>query len=91
MKTNLLNTQITFLHVTDLSQIMVIYLFILFMTGAFVAGIDGGLTYNSWPKMADKWIPDDLFSKTPKWRNFFENSTMTQFNHRHMVIQCILF
>lgn len=54
------------------------------IAGAFVAGLDAGLVYNSWPKMADRWIPTDLFVFKPFWRNFFEHSTMAQFNHRHL-------
>jgi len=52
------------------------------LAGAFVAGLDAGLVYNSFPKMADRWIPTDLFAHEPKWRNFFENPTMVQFQHR---------
>lgn len=52
------------------------------LSGALVAGMEAGLTYNSWPKMADRWIPSDLFAKVPIWRNFFENSTTVQFDHR---------
>lgn len=52
------------------------------LAGAFVAGLDAGLVYNSFPKMADRWIPCDLFTIEPKWRNFFENPTMVQFQHR---------
>lgn len=54
------------------------------LSGAFVAGLDAGLTYNTWPKMADRWIPTDLFAFSPKWKNIFENSTTVQFNHRHL-------
>jgi cytochrome c oxidase assembly protein subunit 15 len=50
--------------------------------GAFVAGLDAGLVYNSFPKMADRWIPTDLFALEPKWTNFFENPTTVQFEHR---------
>ncbi|XP_073239500.1 heme A synthase COX15-like [Porites lutea] len=52
------------------------------VSGAFVAGLDAGLVYNSFPKMADRWIPSDLFALEPKWKNFFENPTATQFVHR---------
>ena len=52
------------------------------LAGAFVAGLDAGLVYNSFPKMADQWIPEDLFNIEPKWKNFFENPTMVQFQHR---------
>lgn len=54
-------------------------------SGAFVAGLDAGLVYNTWPMMADRWIPTDLVTLTPKWKNIFENGTMAQFNHRHLV------
>ena len=54
-------------------------------TGAFVAGLDAGLVYNSFPKMADRWIPSDLFALEPKWKNFFENPTTAQFVHRVLV------
>ncbi|XP_041368835.1 cytochrome c oxidase assembly protein COX15 homolog [Gigantopelta aegis] len=61
------------------------------ISGAFVAGLDAGLTYNSWPKMADKWFPDDLWANTPKWKNIFENPTTVQFIHRHLAEATIIF
>jgi cytochrome c oxidase assembly protein subunit 15 len=53
--------------------------------GGFVAGLDAGLVYNSWPKFADKWIPENMLVKTPAWRNFFENEVTAQFMHRNLV------
>lgn len=50
--------------------------------GAFVAGLDAGLVYNSFPKMADKWIPDDILALVPRLSNFTENPTTVQFDHR---------
>lgn len=55
------------------------------LLGAFVAGIEAGLVYNTFPKMADRWIPSDISALTPKWRNITENPTTTQFNHRILV------
>ncbi|KAI5633345.1 cytochrome oxidase assembly protein domain-containing protein [Phthorimaea operculella] len=49
---------------------------------AFVAGLDAGLVYNSFPKMGDKWIPDDILEFSPKLRNFTENPVTVQFDHR---------
>ncbi|CAL8089733.1 unnamed protein product [Calicophoron daubneyi] len=58
--------------------------FLTIMYGAFVAGLDAGLTYNSWPKMADRWIPEDLivphYGST--WGNLANNPTGVQFTHR---------
>lgn len=52
--------------------------------GAFVAGLDAGLIYNTWPSYADVWIPEGMFAKTPLWKNFFENPITVQVNHRHL-------
>lgn len=52
------------------------------VSGAFVAGLDAGLVYNSFPKMADKWVPDDILAFKPKLTNFTENPTTVQFDHR---------
>jgi len=57
-------------------------IFLTAVFGAFVAGLDAGLVYNSFPKMADRWIPTDLMALEPKWTNFFENPTTVQFEHR---------
>lgn len=52
------------------------------LSGAILAGIDGGLVYNSFPKMANKWIPDDILAYKPILKNFTENPTTVQFDHR---------
>lgn len=52
------------------------------MSGAFVAGLDAGLVYNSFPKMGDNWIPDDILAFSPTLRNITENPTTVQFDHR---------
>ena len=67
--------------------------FVTALSGAFVAGLDAGLTYNSYPKMADRWVPSDLVSEhiSPKWKNIFENPTTVQFNHRHLAESTVVF
>jgi cytochrome c oxidase assembly protein subunit 15 len=52
--------------------------------GALVAGLDAGLTYNTWPLIDGALIPsvERLFFETPLWRNFFENALTVQFVHR---------
>ncbi|XP_015203353.2 heme A synthase COX15 [Lepisosteus oculatus] len=56
--------------------------FLTALSGAFVAGLDAGLVYNSFPKMGESWIPDDLLAFSPTLKNFFENPTTVQFDHR---------
>jgi len=53
--------------------------------GAFVAGLDAGLVYNSFPKMGDKWVPDDILQMEPVLSNITENPTTVQFDHRILV------
>ncbi|KAL3838191.1 hypothetical protein ACJIZ3_022782 [Penstemon smallii] len=52
------------------------------VSGAFVAGNDAGRAFNTFPKMGDTWIPDDILSLKPLMRNFFENTSTVQFDHR---------
>ncbi|XP_072335780.1 heme A synthase COX15 isoform X1 [Scyliorhinus torazame] len=63
--------------------------FITALSGAFVAGLDAGLVYNSFPKMGERWVPDDLFAFSPALRNFFENPTTVQFDHRVLGIASV--
>lgn len=62
--------------------------FVTALSGAFVAGMDAGLIYNTFPKMADKWIPDDILAISPVLRNFTENPTTVQFDHR-ILVSCV--
>lgn len=50
--------------------------------GAFVAGLDAGMGYQTWPLMDGAIIPNGLFAMDPVWRNLFENALTVQFIHR---------
>ena len=50
--------------------------------GGFVAGIDAGMGFNTWPLMEGRLIPEGLFVATPAWINVFENALTVQFTHR---------
>jgi cytochrome c oxidase assembly protein subunit 15 len=50
--------------------------------GGFVAGIDAGMGFNTWPLMEGRMIPEGLFVATPAWINVFENALTVQFTHR---------
>lgn len=50
--------------------------------GALVAGLDAGLSYNTWPLMDGAVVPGGLFVQSPGWINFFENPKMVQYVHR---------
>ena len=56
--------------------------FVQILLGAFMAGLDAGLAFNTWPSYAGLWIPAGLFNLSPWWRNHFENHAMVHFQHR---------
>ena len=56
------------------------------LSGGFVAGLDAGLVYNTFPKMGEGWIPPDLFGASPWWLSPFEDRTTAQFNHRILAL-----
>ena len=62
--------------------IFLVLLFLQIIVGAFVAGLDAGLAYRSWPLMDGRFIPTGLLLLEPWWRNLFESVTMVQFLHR---------
>lgn len=58
--------------------------FITLISGAFVAGLDAGLIYNTFPLMGGQWVPEDVWNPRykPAIRNCTENDTTVQFQHR---------
>lgn len=52
--------------------------------GGFVAGLDAGFGYNTWPLIDGAVVPKGLFAADPWWRNMFENALTVQFNHRNL-------
>lgn len=67
-----------------IAVLLVVLLFLQVLLGALVAGLKAGLTYNTWPLMDGKLVPDGLFTLAPWHMNFFENVTTVQFDHRLM-------
>lgn len=61
---------------------LVLLLLMQIYLGGLVAGLDAGLSYNTWPLMDGSLMPGDLFAVEPAWRNFFENPKTVQFVHR---------
>lgn len=57
-------------------------LFLQFMFGAYVAGLDAGYAYNSWPRMGDEWFPAATPMFEPFLRNLVDNPIVVQFVHR---------
>lgn len=61
---------------------LLVLIFLQIAAGGFVAGLDAGQGYATWPKMDGQWIPSGLLHMVPGWKNFFENAMTVQFDHR---------
>lgn len=61
---------------------MVVAILFQIFLGALVAGLDAGMTYNTWPQMDGSLWPDGLLTIDPAWLNLFENPKTVQFVHR---------
>ena len=51
-----------------------------FLYGAFVAGLDAGLTHNTFPKMGRSWVPLEVINAG--FSELYNNSVVVQFIHR---------
>jgi cytochrome c oxidase assembly protein subunit 15 len=65
---------------------LTILLLVTIMSGGFVAGLDAGLIYNTFPLMGGEWIPQGIGVLTPWYQNLFENKVTVQFDHRLLAI-----
>lgn len=57
-------------------------IFLMILSGGFVAGTRAGFAFNDWPLMHGRFIPEGLLALEPLWLNAFENLATVQFNHR---------
>ncbi len=58
-------------------------------SGAFVAGLDAGKGYNTFPLMDGALIPSGLYQMTPWYLNWLENHMTIQFNHRILAMTLV--
>jgi cytochrome c oxidase assembly protein subunit 15 len=65
------------------------WVFVTILSGGFVAGLDAGLTYNTFPLMDGKLVPDGLGTLSPWYLNPFENVTTAQFDHRVLAVTLV--
>lgn len=54
--------------------------------GAFVAGLDAGMLYNTFPKMDAHWLPPETMQHVPVWKAFIEEPATVQFVHRVLAL-----
>jgi cytochrome c oxidase assembly protein subunit 15 len=61
---------------------LVVMVLVQIYLGGLVAGLDAGLSYNTWPLMDGTLVPQGLLVIDPAWRNLFENPKTVQYVHR---------
>ena len=61
---------------------LVALVFLMVLSGGFVAGIRAGLAYNTFPLMNGHFVPPEILMLEPWWTNLFNNMATVQFNHR---------
>jgi len=71
--------------------LLLVLLEVQIVAGAFVAGLDAGMGYNTWPLMDGTLIPHGLDVIEPFWKNLFENALTVQFNHRMIAYGVVAF
>jgi cytochrome c oxidase assembly protein subunit 15 len=62
--------------------VLIALVYLQMLLGALVAGLHGGLIYNTWPSMDGRVFPENPFFLRPWWINIFENPGLAQFDHR---------
>ena len=86
-----------------LSVLFFLLLIVQIIYGAFTAGyVEGdaskirpGHIFNTWPKMGETWMPEQVYWKDTLFENIFLNASGIQFMHRYLavlvfVMMCIL-
>jgi heme a synthase len=66
----------------SMSAAMLGVLSVQIILGGFVAGLDAGFAFNSWPLMGDKFMPDETWALEPWFANVHANPVTVQFLHR---------
>lgn len=59
---------------------LVAAVYVMILSGGFVAGTDAGYSYPTWPLMGESFVPPMLYADG--WVSAFEQVTTIQFNHR---------
>lgn len=63
-------------------NIFLILIILQIILGAFLAGLDGGLIYNSWPDMNGSFIPNDINYSDLFFYSSLDHPSVIQFYHR---------
>jgi heme a synthase len=68
------------------SETVLVFVALAIVAGGFVAGTRAGLTYNTFPLMDGKLVPEGYAQLRPFVLNWFENIAAVQFDHRLLAV-----
>jgi cytochrome c oxidase assembly protein subunit 15 len=66
------------------------YTFVTILSGAFVAGLDAGLSYNTFPLMGGQIVPAEYLHHGTSLEAIFGNPASVQFHHRVLAVLLVL-
>jgi len=67
-------------HVPTMGWVLTLGVYILILSGGFMAGTDAGYSYPTWPMMGDTFVPIGYYAEG--WQSTFESVATIHFNHR---------
>jgi cytochrome c oxidase assembly protein subunit 15 len=76
------------------NRFLLIFFFLIILQiiiGAFLAGLNGGLIYNSWPDMNGNFLPNDIDKSDLYNKQLINNPSVIQFYHRLSAYILIIF
>jgi cytochrome c oxidase assembly protein subunit 15 len=73
-----------------LALVLLCWISVTMVWGAFTAGLDAGALYNTFPLMGGHVVPPDAFDLNPAWLNVVQNGAMVQFVHRCLAIAFVV-
>ena len=65
-----------------LAGAIALLVFVMALSGGFVAGLRAGKAYNTFPMMNGHWVPPEILLLEPWWQNLLYNMATVQFVHR---------
>tara|TARA_B100001250_G_scaffold205692_1_gene176587 strand:- start:855 stop:1871 length:1017 start_codon:yes stop_codon:yes gene_type:complete len=79
--------------IRNLLRIYFVLVIIQIIYGAFVAGLDAGGGFNTWPKMQGEWIPQAVYMDSNGYNSvwFLEHRWGVQFIHRKLALIILIF
>ena len=70
--------------------VLLLLILMTMLSGGFVAGLNAGMTYNTFPLMDGRLVPEGYGMLSPWPKNLFENIAAVQFNHRVLAVASVV-